>query len=126
MAKSRLYGWNGERPAKAVTGQKQIVLFGLSSDPDAMHTGRGWADIIGPNLATRQDPYRVVLYYILGLKAEGCVRTAEREIDAVTTKNAARHAVTVKTDSTVQERLDANVAAIFAQIEADEPEIVDA
>lgn len=102
MAKARLYGWNGERPAKAVSGQKQIVLFGLSKDKDAMRTGKEWAEIIGPDIATRQDPYRVVLYYILGLKNEGCIRTAERDIEAITVNADVKHGVVVKTDSAVE------------------------
>lgn len=102
MAKARLYGWNGERPAKPVSGQKQIVLFGMSTRKDELHTGHDWAELIGGDLKTKQDPYRVVLYYILRLKTDGCIRTAEREIVAVTRNDEGRHAVNVKTDTAVQ------------------------
>lgn len=104
MARARLYGWNGERPAKPVTGQAQIVLFGLSAQPEALYTGKEWAEIIGPDLRTRQDPYRVVLYYILRLKAAGCIRTRELDITAETRKEDVKHGITVVTDSTIEER----------------------
>lgn len=104
MAKERLYGWNGELPAKPVSGQALIVLNGLRNDPDSLRGGHDWADIIGPNLATRQDPYRVVLYYILILKSKGCVRTNEFDINAVTKNGDVKHGITVKTNAMVEER----------------------
>lgn len=104
MAKERLYGWNGELPEKPVSGQALIVLNGLRSEPDSLKTGKVWAESIGPQLATRQDPYRVVLYYILILKNKGCVRTNEYDINAVTKDADGRHAVTVRTAAVVDER----------------------
>lgn len=104
MAKERLYGWNGEIPAKEPSGQAAIVLRGLRSRPDDLLTGHQWAAVIGPDLRTRQDPYRVVLYYILILKNRGCVRTNEFDINAVTKNEDVKHAVTVKTRATVEER----------------------
>jgi len=103
MAKERKYGFNGELPAKTPSGQALIVLNGLREEPTAMRTGKEWTETIGPRLATRQDPYRVVLYYILILKNKGVVRTEEFDIDAVT-KDAAtstRHAVTVRSAASV-------------------------
>lgn len=108
MARQRLYGWNGETPAKNLVGQAQVVMFGLSQ-PDGdtklpMRTAKEWAELIGPQLKTRQDPYRVVLYYILGLKKLGVIATREFDIDAVTkSAEGAKHAVTVVTDSMVQD-----------------------
>lgn len=104
MAKERMYGWNGEMPAKEQSGQAAIVLRGLRNEPDVLRTGHQWAEIIGPELKTRQDPYRVVLYYILILKGKGCVRTNEFDIDAVTKKEDVKHGVTVRTRATVDER----------------------
>lgn len=104
MAKERLYGWNGEMPAKEVGGQSAIVLRGMRNDPTALRTGHEWAEIIGPDLKTRQDPYRVVLYYILILKNKGCVRTNEYDINAVTRNEDVKHGITVKTNAMVAER----------------------
>ena len=104
MAKERKYGWNGELPEKPVSGQALIVLNGLREDPESLRTGHEWAEKIGGNLATRQDPYRVVLYYILILKNKGCIRTNEYDINAVTKIETGKHAITVKTQATVDER----------------------
>lgn len=104
MAIERQYGWNGELPAKTPSGQCLIVLNALRAEPDVLRGGHAWAEIIGPELRTRQDPYRVVLYYILILKSKGCVRTNEREIDATTKNGETKHAITVKTQATVDER----------------------
>jgi hypothetical protein len=103
MARARMYGWNGETPAKPVSGQKQIVLFTLSLRPDEMHTGHEWTEIVMANggVATKQDPYRVVLYYLLELKKEGCVKTAEKPIEAVTVSDGSAHKATVTTVSEV-------------------------
>ena len=104
MAKERLYGWNGELPAKEVSGQKAIVLRGLRNEPGVLRTGKVWTETIGPELKTKQDAYRVVLYYILILKNEGCVRTNEYDITATTKTEAGKHGITVKTQATVEER----------------------
>lgn len=111
MARERLYGWNGELPAKSVSGQKQIVLQGMKNDPKAMRTGKQWATIIGPELKTRQDAYRVVLYYILILKNEGCVGTREFDIDATTKTETGKHAIVVKSAAHVEERTAEHVEA---------------
>lgn len=97
MAKARLYGWNGELPDKELGGQGKIVFDVLRHAPDEMWTAKEWTDIVGSELRTTQDPYRVVLYYILILKNKGCVRTVEREIDATTREKETRtrHRVTV-------------------------------
>lgn len=104
MARERLYAWNGERPEREQSGQAAIVLRGLMAEPGVGRTGKEWAEVIGPQLKTRQDPYRVVLYYILILKSKGCVRTDEKAIDAVTRTEAGKHAITVLTEGTVKER----------------------
>lgn len=98
MAKERLYGWNGEYPDKVLGGQAKIVFDVLKGSPDEMWTGKEWTEIVGGELRTTQDPYRVVLYYILILKGKGCIRTVERDINAVTREpeTRTRHAVTVK------------------------------
>ena len=101
MAKERKYGWNGELPAKTPSGQALIVLNGLREEPEAMKTGKEWAEQIGPRLATRQDPYRVVLYYILIFKNLGIIRTEEFDINAVTKKDDVKHAITVKSAASV-------------------------
>lgn len=102
MARERLYGWNGEMPAKAKTGQCAIVLRGMRNRSGEMHTGKIWAELIGPELATKQDPYRVVLYYIITLKGEGCIRTNEFDIEAVTRSGDIKHGVVVKTAATLE------------------------
>ena len=111
MARSRQYAWNGEVPAKSLVGQAQVVMFGLSSAKDAdgnplFLTAKAWTGVIGPQLKTRQDPYRVVLYYIIGLKKLGVIATREFDIDAITKTpdTDTKHAVTVHTESAVQER----------------------
>lgn len=104
MSRERLYGWNGELPAKSPSGQKQIVLKGLRDHKDELHTGHEWADIIGPSLATSQDAYRVVLYYIIILKGDGCIRTDEFDINATTRTETGKHGVTVKVSGRVEER----------------------
>lgn len=102
MARSRKYGWNGENPAKEPSGQALIVLNGMKSRAEEMHTGKEWAEIIGGDLKTRQDPYRVVLYYILIFKGRGVIRTQEEEIEATTrTVEGDKHGVVVRTDSQV-------------------------
>jgi hypothetical protein len=100
MARERKYGWNGELPAKAAGGQKAIVLTGLQAHAGELHTGHEWAEIIGPELKTKQDPYRVVLYYILILKADGCIATEEFDINAVTRTEEGRRNVIVKSATT--------------------------
>jgi hypothetical protein len=102
VAISRKYGWNGEVPAKNLVGQAQVVMFGMSDR--TMRTAKEWTEIIGPNLKTRQDPYRVVLYYILGLKKLGVIATQEFDINAVTVHDNVKHGITVKSDSAVVER----------------------
>lgn len=105
MAKERKYGWNGEMPAKELGGQAKIVFDVLKGAKDELHTGHEWTDIVGNELRTRQDPYRVVLYYILILKNRGLIRTNEFDIAAVTKKDEVRHGITVKTAATVEERV---------------------
>lgn len=117
MAKERLYGWNGELPAKEIGGQGGIVLRGMRNEPEVMRTGHQWAEIIGPELKTRQDPYRVVLYYILILKGKGCVRTNEYDINAVTKKEDVKHGVTVKTEARVEERHVVEEPASVVEVE---------
>src|SRR5258705_10775345 len=102
MAKSRLYGWNGELPEKPLSGQALIVFNGMKGEPEKMKTGQGWTESIGKVLATRQDPYRVVLSYILILKARGVIKTSEYDINAITRNGAEKHAVTVKTPASVE------------------------
>jgi hypothetical protein len=104
MARERLYGWNGEMPAKEVGGQCAIVLRGMKNDSESLRTGHDWAERIGGELKTKQDPYRVVLYYILILKNKGCVRTNEYDINSTTKNGEIKHAITVKTQATVDER----------------------
>jgi hypothetical protein len=104
MSKERLYGWNGENPVKELGGQALIVFRGLKSEPTALKTGHEWTETIGPELKTRQDPYRVVLYYILILKSKGLIRTNEFDINAVTKNAEVKHGITVKTQATVDER----------------------
>lgn len=101
MAKERLYGWNGEMPEKAAGGQKAIVLRGMKAHAGEFKTGKAWTELIGGELATKQDPYRVVLYYVLILKGEGCVATNEQDIEAVTRNADVKHGVLVKTNATV-------------------------
>jgi hypothetical protein len=105
MSKERLYGWNGELPVKSMSGQAAIIFRGLQAEPEAMFTGHEWADKLGPSLATRQDPYRVVLYYIVIFKGQGLIRTNEFDINRVTrTSENLKHAITVRTQATVDER----------------------
>lgn len=104
MAKERMYGWNGEMPEKPVSGQCQIVLTGLRANAGELKTGHAWAELLGGELRTKQDPYRVVLYYIIILKSKGCIRTNEFEIAAVTKNEDTKHGITVRTQATVEER----------------------
>lgn len=104
MSKERLYGWNGELPVKEMGGQAAIVFRGLRADPESMRTGHEWAERIGADLATRQDPYRVVLYYILIFKGKGLIRTNEFDINATTRKDEVKHGITVKTEASIEER----------------------
>lgn len=116
MSIERLYGWNGEMPAKEVSGQAAIVLRGLRDEPEMLRGGHAWAEIIGPNLKTRQDPYRVVLYYILILKSKGCIRTNEFDINATTRVGDTKHGITVKTEASVVERIPAPEPIVEAEI----------
>ena len=104
MAKSRLYGWNGEFPEKPLSGQALIVFNGMRANASAMKTGHEWTELIGNQLATRQDPYRVVLYYILILKGRGVIKTNEFDIAAVTSDGEKKHGITVRTSATIEER----------------------
>lgn len=104
MAKERKYGWNGELLAKDASGQCKIVYDALRAEPDAVRTGHEWDAVIGASLKTKQDTYRVVLYYILILKGKGVVRTAEYDIEATTKNEDGKHGITVKTNSEVGER----------------------
>lgn len=124
MSKERLYGWNGEMPDKPVSGQKQIVLAGMRARKGEMMTGKAWTDVIGKEIATKQDPYRVVLYYILILKGQGCVATQEQDILAVTRNGDVKHGILVKTDASVTERhvvVDEPVSD--AEVDADQVEV---
>ena len=80
---ARTYQWNGKAPAKPVSGQKQIILHALSARKDEAHTGRDWAALIGPDLKTRQDPYRVVLYYLLILNKDGVLTVQDGAPNAI-------------------------------------------
>lgn len=104
MSKERLYGWSGEMPVKELGGQAAIVFRGLQARPEELMTGHDWADIIGPSLRTRQDAYRVVLYYIIIFKGKGLIRTNEYDINATTRKDAVKHGITVRTNATIDER----------------------
>lgn len=104
MARERKYGWNGELPAKELSGQALIVLNALRAEPEQLRTGHEWTAIIASDLKTKQDPYRVVLYYLMVLKSKGCIRTNEFDIDAVTVNESTKHGITVKTESGVIER----------------------
>jgi hypothetical protein len=66
-------------------------------------TGKEWAKLAEGKFATRQDPYRVVLYYIIIFKGQGLIVTDEFDIDAVTKKDGMKHAVTVVTRGAVNE-----------------------
>lgn len=97
MARERKYGWNGELPAKEVGGQCKIVLDGLRAFEGEMRTGHEWTELVGGDLRTKQDPYRVVLYYILILKSKGCIATEEFDINATTKKDGEKHGITTST-----------------------------
>jgi len=119
MSKERMYGWNGELPVKELGGQQAIVFRGLRAEPNVLKTGHEWTESIGPELKTKQDPYRVVLYYILILKSKGLIRTNEFDINAVTRNESVRHGIVVKTQAAVEERY-----SVLPEPEP-QPEVVD-
>ena len=119
MSKERMYGWNGEYPSKELGGQCKVVFDHLRSEPDVLRTGHQWSEAFGHQLRTKQDPYRVILYYIIILKADGVIRTNEFDINAVTkTAECLKHGITVKTQATIDERY-----SVLEPQEVDEPTI---
>lgn len=92
MSRERLYGLSGVKLKKPLSGQALLVFQGMNERVDgkdsahAFKTPKEWTVKIGPKLVTRQDTYRVVLYYILIFKNRGLVAVREQEpvIDEVT------------------------------------------
>ena len=103
MARERKYGWNGEMPAKSLSGQAKVVFDLLREHEGEKKTGKEWAELANGKFATRQDPYRVVLYYIIIFKGQGLIVTDEFDINAVTKKEDVKHRITVKTRGSVDE-----------------------
>jgi hypothetical protein len=62
-------------PLKPLSGQAKVVWESLTDTPTL---AKDVDAVAGPRLRTRQDTYRVTLYYILVLKSRGLVQATEQ------------------------------------------------
>lgn len=84
----RMYGLTGKTPAKPLAGQAKEVfdaMGGATGEAPEFKTAKSWTDLVVArgNLVTRQDAYRVVLYYILIFKKRELVKVQDAPVFAV-------------------------------------------
>jgi len=88
----RLYGLSGKTPEKALAGQAALIfaaMGGTIGTAPEFKTAKDWTVVVenigaqdkAKELITRQDPYRVVMYYILVFKKRGLVIVREQNVD---------------------------------------------
>lgn len=88
----RLYGLTGKTPAKPFVGQAALVFAAMGGSTGVapeFKTAKAWTeDVVKAGtdnpvleLKTRQDPYRVVLYYILIFKKRELVVSRDPVIE---------------------------------------------
>lgn len=88
MSREKLYGLTGIAPKKPLSGQALLVFNTMNTrDPETdelvFDTPKSWTSKV-KGLVTRQDEYRVVLYYILIFKNRGLVAARDQEaVEAV-------------------------------------------
>ena len=63
--------------AKEIRGQAAVILKHLDSNPETSFTIESLTNAVKANIVTRQDPERVVAYYLSIFKKRGLVK-AER------------------------------------------------
>lgn len=80
----RTYGLTGQAPEKPLSGQAKVIFDGMTAmSKDGVHEfldAKAWTELLKGTFKTRQDEYRVVLYYLLTFKKRGLV--ASREVEA--------------------------------------------
>lgn len=79
MAENKTVFIRSEKEASALKGQAAVVLGALESMTDQKGTIEAVTKVATGNLTTRQDPERVVAYYLCIFKKQGIV-TAERPV----------------------------------------------
>lgn len=79
---ARKYALTGKAPKATPKGQAKVVFDNMTGQPELATTITDRV-VKGGELKTRQDPYRVTLYYILVFKKAGVVRAVEQETEVV-------------------------------------------
>ncbi len=74
----RKYQVTGKAPKKAFTGQAEVIFKEMTENKDLSLTGTEWTARLNGKFATRQDPYRVVLYYLIIFRKNGLVNAVEQ------------------------------------------------
>lgn len=102
MAQARLYALTGKQPKAALRGQAAVVFETLGTlDVPMLATEITEAVLNTGRLVTRQDPLRVVLYYLIIFKNRGIVAaTAQPSVEE-----------TVEVVETDEDRAEANIGA---------------
>ncbi len=117
MATERLYGLTGKIPAKPMTGQAAIifgVMGGNTGTAPEFKTGKAWTELVvaagkadpAKDLKTRQDPYRVVLYYLLVFKKRELVIAHEQNVDEPAAVSEEPVTDTIDASAYTQDQLD--------------------
>lgn len=101
---ARVYGLTEKAPEKPLSGQAKAIYDGMKA-LGGFHSGKEWTEVLKSEFKTRQDPYRVVLYYLLILKDRGLVAAQEVTSD---TPAPAEHANTADALAEVLEKQDAD------------------
>jgi hypothetical protein len=77
----RNYVLTGKTPAKALSGQAAAIFAVMTAatvdGKPAAKTAKQWTELSKGKFATRQDEYRVVLYYLLIFKKRGLVASQD-------------------------------------------------
>jgi hypothetical protein len=78
---ARTYGLTGKQAEKPLSGQAKAIFDGMTETskdgkPEFLD-GKAWTELLKDRFKTRQDAYRVVLYYLLIFKKRGLVAVQE-------------------------------------------------
>lgn len=126
----RLYGLTGKIPAKQLAGQAALVFAAMGGDTGLapeFKTAKEWTTLVEKigsedptrELKTRQDPYRVVLYYILIFKKRELVVSRDQIIETPTDTTVSSVAYTREQleNPTTEEELQAALAQLDSETE---------
>ena len=94
---ARTYALTNKAPEKPLSGQALAIYDGMKkASEDAGEyvalDGKAWTEKLKDSFKTRQDAYRVVLYYLLIFKKRGLVEVREVEPPVAETEPETEHA----------------------------------